>query len=43
MLAAEGDALVGLWMEGQKYFAGSLKGVPGTERFSGVGSGQGMA
>ncbi|WP_008686117.1 methylated-DNA--[protein]-cysteine S-methyltransferase [Desulfovibrio sp. 3_1_syn3] len=26
MLAAEGDALVGLWMEGQKYFAGSLKG-----------------
>lgn len=26
MLAAKGDALTGLWMEGQKYFAATLKG-----------------
>lgn len=26
LLAAEGDALVGLWLEGQKYFLGSLRG-----------------
>lgn len=26
-LAAEGDALVGLWLEGQKYFFSSYKGV----------------
>ncbi len=28
MLAAEGDALVGVWFEGQKYFAASLQGEP---------------
>ena len=26
MLAAKGDALAGLWIEGQKYFADGLKG-----------------
>ena len=26
MLAAKDDALAGLWMEGQKYFADTLKG-----------------
>lgn len=25
LLAARGDALAGLWLEGQKYFLGSLK------------------
>lgn len=26
LLAADGDALVGLWLEGQKYFGDSLHG-----------------
>ena len=26
-LAADGERLVGLWLEGQKYFAGTVKAV----------------
>lgn len=26
MLASDGDSIIGLWMEGQKYFGGSVKG-----------------
>ena len=32
LLAEEDGALVGLWMEGQKYFLGSLKRMPREER-----------
>ena len=34
MLAAKGDALAGLWIEGQKYFADGLKGKPGNRTIS---------
>ena len=32
-LAADGERLVGLWLEGQKYFAGRDDGGPGTWDF----------
>ena len=36
LLAEEDGALVGLWMEGQKYFLGSLKRMPREERCTSV-------
>lgn len=33
LLASEGDRLVGLWFEGQKYFADTIKGVETFEEF----------
>lgn len=33
LLASEGDRLVGLWFEGQKYFADTIKGLETLEEF----------
>ena len=44
MLAAKDDALAGLWMEGQKYFADTLKGeAREQDDFPVFVQGQGMA
>ena len=43
LLAARGDALAGLWLEGQKYFLGSLKEPAEPWRATPCCSGRGLA